>query len=197
VSQPIEGPALDQIFHDARSYNGWLDKPVSKDLIDQIYQTLKFGPTSGNGSPARFVFLSSKEAKERLVPYLLPTNVDKVVAAPVGTIVAHDLEFYENIPHLFPHNPGAKAWFEGNDALIDETVNRNGSLQGAYLMIAARAHGLDCGPMSGFDRAGVDREFFDGTAWRSNFLCSLGHGDPKSIFDRSPRLSFDEACLYL
>jgi 3-hydroxypropanoate dehydrogenase len=197
VSQPINGPALDQIFHDARSYNGWLDKPVSKDLIDQIYQTLKFGPTSGNGSPARFVFLSSKEAKERLVPYLLPTNVDKVVSAPVVTIVAHDLEFYEKIPELFPHNPGAKAWFEGNDALIDETVNRNGSLQGAYLMIAARAHGLDCGPMSGFDRAGADKEFFDGTSWRCNFLCSLGYGDPESIFGRSPRLSFDEACLYL
>lgn len=197
MNKALDASGLDQIFRTARSYNGWQDADISDVTLDAIYQTAAFGPTSANCSPARFVFLKSGAAKERLKPLLLPTNIDKVMASSVVAIIGYDLEFYEKIPQLFPHNPGARDWFAGNDALIAETAMRNGTLQGAYLMIAARALGYDCGPMSGFDRAGVDKEFFAGTSVQSNFICSLGVGDPASIFERSPRLTFDEACEIL
>lgn len=193
----IDDHALDQIFRTARSFNGWLDRPLSDGMLQEIYDIAKFGPTSANACPARFVFLRTQEAKERLKPHLIPDNVEKVMTAPAVAIVAYDLAFYDKIPELFPHNPGAKSWFEGNGPLIQETAFRNGSLQGAYLMIAARACGIDCGPMSGFDRAGVDQEFFKGTSWASNFLCGLGYGDPTSIFPRSPRLDFADACTII
>lgn len=189
--------ALDQIFRAARSYNGWKPAEIDDVTLEALHSLASFGPTSANCCPARFVFLRSKEGKERLKRYLIPDNVEKVMSASVVTIIGHDMEFYEKIPELFPHNPGARDWFAGNDPLIEQTAFRNGTLQGAYLMIAARALGLDCGPMSGFDNAGVDAEFFAGTAFRSNFLCSLGVGDPGSIFPRSPRLSFDDACQVL
>lgn len=197
MSKALDASGLDQIFRTARSYNGWQEADISDVNLDAIYQTAAFGPTSANCSPARFVFLKSDAAKERLKPLLLPTNIDKVMASSVVAIIGYDLEFYEKIPQLFPHNPGARDWFAGNDALAAETAMRNGTLQGAYLMIAARALGYDCGPMSGFDRAGVDKEFFAGTTVQSNFICSLGVGDPASIFERSPRLTFDEACEIL
>lgn len=197
MNKALDTSGLDQIFRTARSYNGWQDADINDVTLDAIYQTAAYGPTSANCSPARFVFLKSGAAKERLKPLLLPTNIDKVMASSVVAIIGYDLEFYEKIPQLFPHNPGARDWFAGNDALIAETAMRNGTLQGAYLMIAARALGYDCGPMSGFDRAGVDKEFFAGTSVQSNFICSLGVGDPASIFERSPRLTFDEACEIL
>jgi 3-hydroxypropanoate dehydrogenase len=150
-------------------------------------------PTSANCSPARIVFVRSGEAKARLRATLAPGNVDKTMAAPVTAIVAHDLEFHEQLPRLFPH-ADARSWFAGNDELIRTTAFRNGTLQGAYLVLAARAVGLDCGPMSGFDAAALDAAFFPGTSWRSNFLCNLGYGDPTGLFPRSPRLAFEEAC---
>lgn len=197
MSKALDAAGLDQIFRNARSYNGWQQAELDDAAAKEIYTLAAFGPTSANSSPARFVFLRSDAAKERLKPHLIPTNVDKVMTASLVAIIAYDLEFYDKIPELFPHNPGARDWFAGNDALIEETAMRNSTLQGAYLMIAARALGYDCGPMSGFDRAGVDAEFFPGTPWRSNFICSLGVGDPASIFDRSPRLSFEDACEIL
>jgi len=188
--------ALDVIFRNARTHNAWLDRPVDDDTLRALYDLLKWGPTSANASPARFVFLRSRQAKERLRPALSPGNVDKTMAAPVTVIVGHDLRFYEHLPRLFPH-ADARSWFAGNDELIRTTAFRNGSLQGAYLIVAARALGLDCGPMSGFDNARVDAEFFpDGTV-KSNFLCNLGYGDPAKLFPRSPRLSFEEACQVL
>ncbi len=197
MAHAIADAALDQIFRTARSYNGWQDKPVEQDLLLQIYDLLKFGPTSGNGCPARFVFLTSPEGKERLKPCLGEFNVEKVMTAPAVAIIAYDLEFYEKIPELFPHNPEAREWFADDAPLAEETAFRNGSLQGAYMMIAARALGLDCGPMSGFDKAAVDKEFFDGTQWRSNFICGLGYGEPESIFERNPRLKFEDAAQIL
>lgn len=197
MRKALDAAGLDLIFRSARSYNGWKETSLDDAALQEIYRTAAFGPTSANCSPARFVFLRSTEAKERLKPHLIPDNVDKVMSASVVVIIAYDLEFYERIPELFPHNPGAREWFAGNEALIAETAFRNGTLQGAYLVIAARAAGFDCGPMSGFDKAGVDKEFFAGTSHRSNFICSLGTGDPDSIFDRSPRLAFDDACEVL
>ena len=197
---PVNDHALDLIRPDARSYNGWTEKGVPETLIRATYDLTKMGPTSANCSPARFVFLESKAAKERLKPYLMEANVEKTMSAPWVVIIAHDLEFHEKIPQLFPHNPGAKDWFS-DDAHRETTAFRNGTLQGAYLMLAARALGLDCGPMSGFDNAGVDKEFFAGNEatkhWRSNWVCNIGHGDESTIFPRSPRLSFDEACQIL
>ncbi len=187
---------MDQIFRRARTFSGWRDAEVSDVLLEAIYDLAKMGPTSANCSPMRVLFLRSKEAKERLRPALDAGNVDKTMAAPATAIVAYDLEFYEKLPSLFPHTD-ARSWFAGNAAKIEETAQRNGSLQGAYLIIAARALGIDCGPMSGFDRAKVDAEFFAGTAWRSNFLCNLGHGDPERLHPRSPRLDFDAACRLL
>jgi len=195
-ADPISDKALDVIFRDARTRNGWEDRPVSEALIQAVYDLAKMGPTSANCQPARFTFVTSKEAKERLKPHLGGTNVEKTMAAPCCVIISHDLDFYKRLPELFPHTD-AKSWFEGNDALIEETAFRNGTLQGAYLMIAARALGLDCGPMSGFDKAGVDKEFFAGTTLRSNWLCNIGYGTEENLFPRSPRLDFGEACEVL
>jgi len=197
VTKSISDQALNQIFRDARSHNGWQPEAVSDTIVYAVYDLLRWGPTSANCSPARFTFLKSNEAKERLKPHVADGNKDKVTTAPVCVIIAYDTEFYEKIPQLFPHNPEAREWFAGNAQLAHETAFRNGTLQGAYFMIAARALGLDCGPMSGFDNAGVDGEFFPDGKLRSNFLCSIGIGDPGKLFDRSPRLSFDEACQIL
>ena len=189
----ISDDALDQLFRTARTQNKWQKKPVSLTLLHAVYYLMRMAPTSANCSPARIVFVTTDEAREKLKPFLLPNNVSKVREAPVTAIIGHDLEFYEKLPTLFPH-ADARSWFKGNEKLIETTAFRNGSLQGAYLMLAARALGLDCGPMSGFDNAGVDRTFFAGTTVRSNFICCLGYGDPSGVFPRSPRLSFDEAC---
>ncbi len=185
--------ALDRLFVEARTHNGWLDEPVPEDLLKDVWDLAKMGPTSANCSPARIVFVVSSEAKERLKPYLIEGNVDKTMAAPVTAIIGHDMKFYDRLPELFPH-ADARAWFVGNDDLIGETAFRNGTLQGAYFMLAARALGLDCGPMSGFDNAAVDQAFFAGTDVKSNFLCNLGHGSGEDLFPRSPRFDFDDAC---
>ena len=188
--------ALDQMFRQARSFNGWLDHDVSDIQVQGIVDLMKMAPTSANCQPARILFLKTLEAKTRLKPHLIPDNVDKVMSAPVVAIIGHDLAFYENLPKWFPHTD-AKSWFVGNDELIETTAFRNGTLQGAYLMMAARAIGLDCGPMSGFDNAGLDKEFFADSQTRSNFICGLGYGDPASIFDRSPRPTFDDLAKIL
>ncbi len=189
--KPVPEEALRQIFLDARTFNGWLDEPVSQECLRQIVDLMKMAPTSANCQPIRIRFLVSQEAKMRLKPYLMEGNVDKTMAAPVVAILAHDLEFYQRLPRYFPHTD-ARSWFEGNPALIEETAFRNGTLQAAYFLLAARALGLDCGPMSGFDADGVNEAFFSGTPLRVNFLCALGHGDPESLFPRSPRPAFDE-----
>jgi 3-hydroxypropanoate dehydrogenase len=183
--------ALQQAFLDARTQNAWQPKDVPDSLLRQLVDTAKMGPTSANCQPARFVFVKSKEAKQRLKPFLSEGNRDKTMQAPVCAIVGYDLEFYEHLPKLFPHTD-ARSWYAGKPKKIEETAFRNGSLQGGYLIIAARLLGLDCGPMSGFDNAGVDAEFFTGTSVRSNFQCNLGYGDPSVLKPRSPRLSFDE-----
>lgn len=182
--------ALRQLFLDARTHNGWLDKPVDPDLLRQLYELTVMGPTSANSQPARFVFLQSPEAKEKLKPFLAPGNVDKTMSAPVTIIVGTDYEFYEQLPAFFPH-ADARSWFVGNEALISTTAMRNSSLQGAYLIMAARALGLDTGAMSGFDNAGVDAAFFAGTHVRSNFLVNIGYGDAAKLFPRSPRPDFN------
>ncbi|MBI2235204.1 MAG: malonic semialdehyde reductase [Micavibrio aeruginosavorus] len=192
----LDDRSLDTLFRAARTYNGWLDKDVSDVLLQAVYDLAKWGPTSANSCPARFVFVKSKAAKERLRPHLGAGNVDKTMAAPVTVIVGYDMKFYDQLPKLFPHTD-ARSWFAGRDDLIRQTAFRNGSLQGAYLMLAARSLGLDCGPMSGFDQDGVAREFFAGTDVKANFLCNIGYGDPSSVFPRSPRLGFDEACQIL
>ncbi len=183
--------ALKQLFTDARTHNGWIDKPVSPEQIRQLYELTVMGPTSANSQPARFVFVQSPEAKERLKPFLAPGNLDKTMAAPVTVIVGMDYAFYEQLPAFFPH-ADARSWFVGNDALINVTAIRNSSLQGAYLILAARALGLDTGAMSGFDNAGVDAEFFAGTSIKSNFLVNIGYGDASKLFPRSPRPGFDD-----
>jgi 3-hydroxypropanoate dehydrogenase len=192
----IDAASLDALFRKARTHNGWLDRPVGDEQLRALYDLLKMAPTSANCQPGRFVFLHSVAARERLRPALLPGNVDKTMSAPVVVIVAHDSQFHEHLPTLFPHNPGAKGWFDGeaNRVARETAAFRNGTLQGAYLMLAARAIGLDCGPMSGFDNARVDAEFFPDGRFRSNFLCNLGYGDPGKLFERSPRFDFDEVC---
>ena len=185
--------ALAQIFTEARTHSAWLPEPVSDETLHQIYDLMKFGPTSANSSPARIVFVRSKEATEKLLPALAPGNVEKTRSAPVTAIIAHDLEFYERLPKLFPF-VDARSWFAGNMSFAETTAFRNGTLQGAYFMIAARSLGLDCGPMSGFDNAKLDATFFAGTSWKSNFLCNLGYGDAGKVHPRAPRLDFDEAC---
>jgi 3-hydroxypropanoate dehydrogenase len=186
--------SLDQLFREARTFNAWLPKEVSDEQLHQLYELAKFGPTSANSSPMRVVFVKSKEAKAKLAPFLSEGNLAKTMEAPVTAIIATDHEFHEQLPKLFPH-ADARSWFVGNQPLIDTTAFRNATLQGAYVLMAARALGLDCGPMSGFDNAGVDAAFFSGTAIKSNFLISIGHGDAsRNLFPRSPRLSFDEAC---
>jgi 3-hydroxypropanoate dehydrogenase len=192
----IDQAALDLLFLQARSQNGWAeDQPEITDaMLQQLFDITKWGPTSANCSPARFVFVRSKEGKERMRPALSSGNMEKTIAAPVTVIVAYDSTFYEKLPQLFPHSPDAKNWFTSSEKLAHETAFRNGTLQGAYLMLAARAMGLDCGPMSGFDNAKLDAAFFAGTTWRSNFLVNLGKGDPSKLFGRHPKLAFDDAC---
>lgn len=187
---------LDTIFRGARSQNGWLPTPVPDSKLRELYDLMKFGPTSVNCSPARLVFVRTEEGRAKLRPALAPGNVEKTMAAPVVAIVGYDTRFYEQLPALFPHNPAVKAWFEGDEKVdfANTTAFRNGTLQGGYLIAAARALGLDCGPMSGFNNQAVDQAFFAGTSIRSNFICGLGHGDPKKVFARSPRLSFEQAC---
>lgn len=199
MSRSLGDESLDLLFRSARTHNGWLDKPVGDDVLRELYGLAKWGPTSANSSPARFVFLRSKAAKERLRPALMPGNVEKTMQAPVTVIVAHDLAFYDKLPKLFPHQPGAREWFSNSAELAQATAFRNGTLQGAYLILAARSLALDCGPMSGFDNGKVDAEFFSGPSGtvKSNFLCNLGYGDPAKLFPRSPRLDFDEACTLL
>lgn len=188
----LDAAAQDLIFREARTRNGWDPEPVTDEQIHQIYDLLKFGPTSVNGSPARFVWLKSEAAKQRLAPHLSDGNRAKTLKAPVTVIVAHDLEWHEKLPELFPHAPAAKSWF-ADAASREAHTFRNGTLQGAYLIIAARALGLDVGPMSGFDNAGVDKEFFAGTSIRSNFIAAIGQGTEENLFPRNPRLSFEDA----
>ena len=185
--------ALDLIFRDARTHNGWEDRPVSETLMQAVYDLMKWGPTSANCSPARFVFVASEAGRERLKPCLAEGNVAMTMAARCTVLIGQDMEFYEKLPTLFPHTD-AKSWFVGNDDLIAETAFRNSTLQGAYFMIAARALGLDCGAMSGFDKAAIDKEFFAGTSVKSNFLCNIGYGTEENLFPRSPRMPFEEAC---
>jgi 3-hydroxypropanoate dehydrogenase len=192
----INDEALDTIFRAARTQNKWQDKPVSAALIMAVYDLARMGPTSANCSPARFVFIESQEAKERLKPHLSEGNRAKTMTAPMTAIIGYDLDFAHHLIRLFPHALEAKDWFK-DPAHAETTAFRNGTLQGAYFIIAARALGLDCGPMSGFDNGGVDREFFAGTRVKSNFICSIGTGDPAGVFARSPRLPFDDACQIL
>lgn len=192
MSGKLSDDALDTIFRTARTHNAWEDKPVSDETLHRIYDLMKWGPTSANMSPARFVFVKSKEGKEKLKPALSAGNLEKTMAAPVTVVIGHDVEFYEHLPKLFPHAPEAKTWFNWSADWAAAHAFRNGSLQGAYFMIAARALGLDCGPMSGFDAAKVEEAFFPGGKIKANFLCNLGYGDPKGLFARSPRFDFDE-----
>ena len=189
----LDDAALDVLFRKARTQNGWREGAVDEGQLRAIYDLAKWGATSANCSPGRFVFVVSAAAKEKLKPALIPGNVEKTMAAPATVVIGYDLDFYEHLPKLFPH-ADARSWFAGNDELIRTTAFRNGTLQGAYLMLAARSLGLDCGPMSGFDNAKVDAAFFAGTNIKSNFLCNLGHGDPAKLFARSPRFAFDEVC---
>jgi 3-hydroxypropanoate dehydrogenase len=207
----LDDSALDQLFRTARTHNAWLDRPVTDETLHALYDLLKWAPTSANTNPARFLFLRTKRAKERLLPALAPGNVDKVMTAPVTAIIAYDLLFFEKLPALFPHAPAMRDNFTRNPQLVEVTARRNSSLQGAYLILAARSLGLDCGPLSGFDNAKVDREFFDAGREcegcdqeflpeghvRSNFLCNIGYGDASKLHPRLPRLAFDEACALL
>ncbi len=207
----ISEDALNVLFNEARTFSAWLPKPVSDDTLRQIYELAKLGPTSANSSPARFVFIRTEKGKERLRPALAPMNVDKTMSAPVTVIVAYDLRFYEKMPKLFPHKPGMKDLFANNPQLVEITAIRNSSLQGAYLLMAARAIGLDTGPLSGFDHAKIDEEFFDAGREcegcdqeffpeghvKSNFLMNLGYGDRSKLHPRLPRLRFEEACTLL
>jgi 3-hydroxypropanoate dehydrogenase len=197
MGQPLSDEALDVLFGKARTHRAWLDKPVNDDTLRQIYDLMKLAPTSANCSPARILFLRTPEAKQRLLPALSPGNVDKTMTAPVTAIMAYDLKFYEKMAKLSPHNPGMRDVF-ANLPDVAEHAFRNGTLQGGYFILAARAVGLDCGPMSGFNNAKVDEEFFSGGAQvKSNFLCNLGYGDISKLLPRAPRLDFDEACKLL
>jgi len=192
----IPKEALDQLFREARTHVAWLPRAVPVELLKHDYELARMGPTSANSSPGRFVFLTTAEAKNRLLPALAPGNVQKTMSAPVTAIIAWDTEFHEHLPRLFPQ-ANMHAYFAGNPAIIEETAFRNSSLQGAYFILAARALGLDCGPMSGFDAAKVNAEFFPDGKWKVNFLCNLGYGDHSKLYPRNPRLDFDEACLVL
>jgi 3-hydroxypropanoate dehydrogenase len=189
----LDKKALDAIFLEARTHNAWTDKPVSDETLRRLYDLMKFGPTSANCSPQRIVFARSRAAKEKLRPALSEGNLEKTMTAPVTAVLGYDTEFYELLPRLFPQKD-ARSWFVGKPAHIEATAFRNGTLQGGYFIVAARAVGLDCGAMSGFDNATVDAAFFPGGKVKSNFLCNLGYGDPKGVFPRNPRLTFDEAC---
>lgn len=210
MSNTLTEEGLDLLFRNARTHNGWLDKPVGDDLLRKLHDLMKMGPTSANCCPARILFLRTPEAKQRLLAALNPGNVEKTLAAPVTAIIGYDVKFYELLPKLFPHAP-AREWFADKPELAEVTALRNSSLQGAYFILAARALGLDCGPMSGFDHAKVDHEFFPAperqeefqqeyfpdSHVKSNFLCNLGYGDASKLYPRSPRLDFDEACKLL
>ncbi len=189
MNAPLNDVALNQLFREARTYNAYLDKPVTDAQLNDIWELMKFGPTSANCLPARIIWCTSSEAKEKLAAMSMPANGEKILKAPVTAIIGMDLEFYEQLPELFPHTD-ARSWFVGNDELIEKTAFRNSSLQGAYFILAARALGLDTGPMSGFNNAAVDEAFFAGTKIKSNFISTLGYGDPASIFERSPRPEF-------
>lgn len=192
----IDAHALEQLFTSARSHNGWQPDPVSNDQLREAYDIAKWGPTSMNAQPMRILFLRSPEAKERLRPALAPANVDKTMTAPVVAIIAYDSKFYDQLAKTFPHNPNASSYFIGNPSVIEPTAFRNGSLQAAYFMLAVRAVGLDVGPMSGFDAAKVNASFFAGSSHRVNLICGIGRGDPAKLFDRSPRLTFEEAATF-
>ncbi|MCY1219304.1 putative malonic semialdehyde reductase RutE [compost metagenome] len=202
-TQRLSEQGLDLLFRQARSQNGWRDQPVDDETLAALYDLVRWGPTSVNSCPARIVFLRSAAAKQRLLPALSPGNVDKVLGAPVTAIIGYDAAFHLQLPRLFPHNPDVREWFAQQPELIEPTALRNSSLQGGYFILAARALGLDCGPMSGFDHQRVDREFFGddgcfpGMQVKTNFLCNLGYGDPDKLFPRSPRLSFEECCSLL
>jgi 3-hydroxypropanoate dehydrogenase len=192
----VSAESLNQIFREARTYRAWRPEPVPEKLLRELYDLTRLGPTSANASPARFVFVTSQQAKQRLLPALDPGNVEKTRAAHVNVIVAYDTEFHELFPKLMP-GIDFRSRFVGKPELIEETAFRNGTLQGAYLILAARALGLDCGPMSGFSKEKVDQEFFSDGKWKSNFLCNLGYGDGSKMPPRAPRLSFEEACMVL
>jgi len=189
--------SLERLFRQARTHSAWLDRPVAPELLRQIYDLAKWGPTSANSSPARFVFVTTPEAKARLLPAVAPGNVEKTRTAPVNVIVAWDTLYYDELPRLFPHAPGMRDFFAGNPEMAREAALRNGSLQGGYFILAARGLGLDCGPMSGFDAAKLNAEFFPDGRWKANFLLNLGYGDPDKLMPRNPRLDFDEACRVL
>jgi 3-hydroxypropanoate dehydrogenase len=193
MTDTLSDPTLDQLFRAARTHNKWQDRPVSDEQLHALYAILKFGPTSANCSPARFVFVRTPEGRAKLKEALSPGNMEKTMTAPVTVIVAHDPKFYDQLPKLFPH-ADAKSWFSGNYTLAEQTAFRNGTLQGGYLIMAARALGLDAGPMSGFDAGKVEENFLNADGWKANFLVNLGYGDPAGLFARSPRLEFDEAC---
>ena len=211
MPEPFDDTVLDRLFREARTHSHWTAEPVSDATLRALYDLVKWGPTAANGGPGRFLFLRSREAKERLRPALSPGNVEKTMAAPVTVIVAYDLQFYVKMPRLFPHNVRMAGLYADNPQLVETTARRNSSLQGAYLILAARALGLDCGPMSGFDNGkvdeiffagaetceGCDQEFFPAGHVKSNFLCNLGHGEPSRLQPRLPRLDFDEACALL
>ena len=182
------------IFQEARTHNDWLDKDISNDILMEIYDLMKWGPTSANCSPTRIIFVKSKASKDRLLPFVIESNLEKTKSAPVTAIIGYDINFHDHLPKLFPHNPDAQNWFNHSIDIAEETAFRNGSMQGAYFIIAARALGLDCGPMSGFDKEGVDNEFFRDTNIKSNFLCNHGYGDKTKLFERSPRFKFNEIC---
>lgn len=189
----LNAEGLDLLFRNARTHNVWLDKPVADDTLKQLYDLMKWGPTSANCSPARIVFVRTPEAKERLLAGVSAGNHEKTKTAPVTAIIGFDTKFYDKLPKLFPH-ADARSWFANSPEVADATARRNSSLQGGYFIIAARALGLDCGPMSGFDAAKIDEAFFKGTDIKTNFICNLGYGDATKLFPRSPRLDFDEAC---
>lgn len=201
MATPVSDRAFDTLFRKARSYNAWEDKDIPETMVRAIYDLQKWGPTSANCCPARYVFIRSEEAKARLIPHLAPPNKEKSATAPWVVIIADDMQFQKKIPQLFPHNPGAEHWFS-DDKVRETTAHRNSTLQSAYFLMAARALGFDTGPMSGFDQAGVDQEFFIGQGgekenWRSNWICNLGYGSQEDLFERSPRLAFEEACEIL
>jgi 3-hydroxypropanoate dehydrogenase len=211
MGNTVDDAVLDTLFREARTYSKWLPRPIADKTLHELWDVIRWAPTSANAEPARFAFLRSKESKERLRPALAPLNVEKTMTAPVTVIVGYDLRFYERLPKLFPQNPGMAKLFENNPEMVETTAKRNSSLQGAYLIMAARALGLDCGAMSGFDTAkvdeeffaagkpcfGCDQEFFPEGHVKTNFLCNLGYGDPASLHPRLPRLSFNEACSLL
>jgi 3-hydroxypropanoate dehydrogenase len=193
----LTAESLDILFLKARTHRAWLPKLVSDDLLRELYDLMKWGPTSANCCPVRILFLRTSEAKQRLRPTLSPGNVDQTMKAPVTAVIAHDLKFYDQLPKLSPHNPAVRDVFANSPEIAAATAFRNGSLQGGYFILAARSVGLDCGPMSGFDNAKLDAEFFPAGNVKSNFLCNLGYGDPSKLFPRAPRLDFDETCQLL